>query len=357
MYMNTLANDYAHESTGFLTWHRLFLLWFEREMQILLKDPSFTIRYWNWTNTNDRTSIFSFDKLGNSSDDGTVDSKYYGADNWESVCWFPFASTKKHQTCNPTDLDGIRPIIRCPSPTQCTDDYLKWPSQKIINRALNLSLYSNVTYNKYSENTFSNFLEGFEPNPSGDNESLEINPEDGIARHLHNLVSECFYISQRSALFLNIHMHSHTQVHIILGIGNFSNVDLIKSGTLNDGTMGDVAASPNDPVFINHHTMVDSIFEQWLQQNPNGVYGGPKNDPKFAGHSANDCIVPFIPVYTHMDMFKPAENFGYVYDFISSSPTTGPITPSVGPTTPSTPSPSIGPTNATDSFKGMLWVQ
>ena len=130
------------------------------------------------------------------------------------------------------------------------------------------------------------------------------------------------------------HTHTHTQVHIILGIGNFSNLNLIKSGALNEGTMGNVAASPNDPVFINHHTMIDSIFEQWLQQYPNGKYGGPMMEPKFAGHSANDCIVPFIPVYTHMNMFKPAEDFGYTYDFLTSS-TTGPTT------------------NATGSFKGM----
>ena len=193
-----LANDYAHESTGFLTWHRLFLLWFEREMQILLNDPSFTVQYWNWTNTNDRTSIFSVKKLGSNSDNGTVTSKYYGENNWKSVCWFR-DSTKKHQTCNPNDSDGIRPIVRCPSPTQCTDDYPKWPSQETINRALTLSLYSNETYNKYSEDTFSNFLEGFEPNPSGDLDNLEIKKgEDGdyIARHLHNLVSECFYVIQ-----------------------------------------------------------------------------------------------------------------------------------------------------------------
>ena len=97
---------------------------------------------------------------------------------------------------------------------------------------------------------------------------------------------------------------------IILGIGNFSNVDLIKSDTLDEDTIANVAASPNNPVFTNYHTMIDSIFEQWLQQNPNG---GPKNDPKFAGHSANGCIVPFIPVCTHMEMFKPVENFGYSY--------------------------------------------
>ena len=163
------------------------------------------------------------------------------------------------------------------------------------------------------------------------------------------------------------------------------------SNPIQEGTMANVAASPNDPVFFNHHTMVDSIFEQWLQRHPNGEYGGPKNDSKFAGHSANDCIVPFIPVYKHVDIFKPAENFGYIYDFLSSSTSTGSTTPSIGPTppstripsigpvTPSTPSPSIGPTTpttpspsiepttpsgpspsptmTTDSFKGMLYVQ
>ena len=197
--MNTLANDYAHESTGFLTWHRMFLLWFEREMQILLEDPSFTVHYWNWTDTDDRTSIFSLNKLGSNDDNGTVNSTYYGEDNWQSVCWFPSESTKKNQTCNHTDPDGIRPIIRCPSPTQCADDYPKWPSQETINKALNLDLYSNETYNKYSEGTFSNYLEGFEPNPSGNLEDLEFTEgADGnpIARRLHNLVSERFYVIQ-----------------------------------------------------------------------------------------------------------------------------------------------------------------
>ena len=178
-------------------------------MQILLNDPSFTIQYWNWANPNDRTSIFFFNKLGSNGNDGTVNSKYYGGNNWKSVCWF-HNSTKKHQTCNPNDPDGIRPIIRCPSPIQCTNDYSKWPSQQTINRALNLSLYSNEPFNKYSENTFSNFLEGFEPNPSGNFENLEINSGDGIARHLHNLVSECFYIIQRSGLLSTLPPPPHT---------------------------------------------------------------------------------------------------------------------------------------------------
>ena len=78
--------------------------------------------------------------------------------------------------------------------------------------------------------------------------------------------------------------------------------------------MSDVAASPNDPVFINHHTMIDCLFEQWLQKYPNKAYVGPVHEEIFAGHSSKDCIVPFIPLFTHQEMFKTADNFGYSCD-------------------------------------------
>ena len=46
-YNHLVQSDiYAHVSTGILTRHHLFLLWFEIEMQILLKDPSFILKYW-----------------------------------------------------------------------------------------------------------------------------------------------------------------------------------------------------------------------------------------------------------------------------------------------------------------------
>ena len=76
--------------------------------------------------------------------------------------------------------------------------------------------------------------------------------------------------------------------------------------------MADVAASPNDPIFINHHTMIDYILEMWLQMHKeNSDY--PTSDEIHAGHKANDYIVPLIPLYTHSQMFKTADNFGYEY--------------------------------------------
>jgi len=103
-------------------------------------------------------------------------------------------------------------------------------------------------------------------------------------------------------------LHSgQSQIHIILGIGHFkTNLPFRKKGV-----MADVAASPNDPIFINHHTMVDCILEAWLQQDE-GRSSYPESDQIHVGHRANDYIVPFMPLYTHDQMFKTADNFGYV---------------------------------------------
>ena len=75
--------------------------------------------------------------------------------------------------------------------------------------------------------------------------------------------------------------------------------------------MSHVAASPNDPIFINHHAMIDCIFEQWLKNNRQATY---PNDVGKDGHRRDDYIVPFIPVFSHKDMFKTADNFGYSCD-------------------------------------------
>ena len=96
----------------------------------------------------------------------------------------------------------------------------------------------------------------------------------------------------------------------------------LKSG-LDDnikGVMADVAASPNDPLFVNHHTTVDCILEEWLQHNPNARY--PDNVPRnneIKGHQKNEYIVPFFPLFKHSDMFKTADNFGYSCNLFSSS--------------------------------------
>jgi hypothetical protein len=109
------------------------------------------------------------------------------------------------------------------------------------------------------------------------------------------------------------------QVHLILGIGYFeSGID-----PNHEGVMGDVAASPNDPVFINHHTMIDCILEGWLLNHDNAMYPNPEGDNVtliHKGHRRDDYIVPFFPLKKHRDVFMTADNFGYFCDIDFTEP-------------------------------------
>ena len=133
------------------------------------------------------------------------------------------------------------------------------------------------------------------------------------------------------------------QVHILLGLDSFGDKGCGKPKDTRvckstpdkseSAAMADVRASPNDPVFIHHHAMIDLIFEEWLKSHPSATYGGPPSNSQFPGHAAGDCAVPFMPVFTHSEAFKRASTFGYSYEPLEEDTTT-----TNTPTTDSTPS-------------------
>ena len=110
--------------------------------------------------------------------------------------------------------------------------------------------------------------------------------------------------------------------------------------------MGNVAGSPNDPIFFNHHTMIDCLFERWLvlqveRQNTLNYPELPdQKKSAFAGHGPGDCLVPFIPLYTNNDMFKLSTEFGYTCPDLTLPEST---------TSPSPPQPSDGSQSTPDS--------
>ena len=97
------------------------------------------------------------------------------------------------------------------------------------------------------------------------------------------------------------------QLHFVAGTGDFKTFSYIDPRL--HGSMLDVAASPNDPLFILHHTAVDCVFEEWLKRHPDGEYPDSPDVP--LGHLRDGYMVPFYPLFTNNDMFKLAENFGY----------------------------------------------
>jgi hypothetical protein len=105
------------------------------------------------------------------------------------------------------------------------------------------------------------------------------------------------------------------------------------------GVMADVAAASSDPIFINHHAMIDCILEEWLQRNTNPQYPGDGQIRQ--GHKADDYMVPFFPLVKHSEMFMTADNFGYTCRLprIDTSNPPNPPNPPNRPNPPNNPNP------------------
>ena len=193
-----LALDYAHESVGFLTWHRLYLLWLEREMQYVLNDAQFTLCYWDWTTQDDRKAFFVDGRLGASSpSDGTVTGTLMNTPKWYSVCLGDEHKPRDMSVCNPKIDRDNNGIIRCKDATQCDSDFQDWPNSQDARRCLMLDQFrrdtmNNDISNKYDKASFSNYLEGFAIDDLCDKGNALCNaneiPGKIFPRSLHNQV-------------------------------------------------------------------------------------------------------------------------------------------------------------------------
>ena len=194
-YKNCIAYDYAHGSSAFLTWHRLYLLWFEREIRIITDDPKFKLSYWNWLDPDDRDILYSEDKLGSRNNNGYVISDTYGGSNWQPVCLYPESNPMFTSICNPTNpsayKDNTNDYTRLQRPL---DKNYNWPAKPETAEAIqNLNEYrlsaAGSVFNKYNRQSFSNYLEGWDPQTSCGQQMFC--GDDNIPRRLHNLVTQC----------------------------------------------------------------------------------------------------------------------------------------------------------------------
>ena len=216
MFLAGAERDYAHESTGFLTWHRQFLLWFEWEIQYMLKEMGkedyykFRIPYWDWRKEvqTENGSPFKSNRLGktvylNGLPQVQVNGDIFGQ-NWQTICW-----SNVNNICDPRIPTGQ--LQRCPLDGSCSSTNLLWPSDSEVQEVLSLKEYDTPPFNKEAVKSFRNQLEGFRPlsNTPDDFEACRKNqlcscdvggpncteeqdgdqPEGPIQRLLHNSVS------------------------------------------------------------------------------------------------------------------------------------------------------------------------
>ncbi len=111
--------DYAHQSTGFPTWHRQHLLWLESEIQWMLKSQgeydyhTFRIHYWDWRRGSRSHELFQMNKLGRSITNQNGQSQVSGdlvSDGWDTICWYNGSGNAKGTICNPNIKTG--PLLR-----------------------------------------------------------------------------------------------------------------------------------------------------------------------------------------------------------------------------------------------------
>lgn len=166
---NVINYDFSHKGSGFPTFHRLLMLMWERELQKLAGDDTFTIPYWDWVEQGQYCSVCTNDLFGalNLSDPlGHIDrrSPFH---KWYSLCEMAGSPNVWHvqntsslfcRLCDPTRQ--FAGIVRRSDPHNP-----RLPTLQEVDRTLSLANYDNKPYNKYSGVNFRNCFEGNCPDP------------------------------------------------------------------------------------------------------------------------------------------------------------------------------------------------
>ena len=168
--------DYAHEGTGFPTWHRQYILWFEWEIQQMLRTMghddyhTFRTHFWDWRREIQMTSpsIFQYNRLGGRQEIAGQ-SHVYGnlySNSWNTICWYGGSggvNQPKGTICDPNINTG--PLLRCPSDSinPCSSSNDDWPTIADVNNAINKPDYDTEPFDKYAKaGSFRNYMEGFD---------------------------------------------------------------------------------------------------------------------------------------------------------------------------------------------------
>ncbi|XP_063181286.1 tyrosinase [Chroicocephalus ridibundus] len=254
--------DFAHEAPGFLPWHRVFLLMWEREIQKITGDENFTIPYWDWRDAKDCVVCTDEYMGGRHPTNPNLLSPASFFSSWQVICTRSEEYNSQQALCNATS-EG--PILRNPGNNDKSRTP-RLPTSAEVEFCLSLTQYESGSMDKMANYSFRNTLEGF------------ADPRTAISN-----------ISQSGL---------HNALHIYM-----------------NGSMSQVQGSANDPIFVLHHAFVDSIFERWLRRHRPMLEVYPAANAPI-GHNRENYMVPFIPLYRNGEFFKPSRELGYDYEYL-----------------------------------------
>ncbi|XP_056408818.1 tyrosinase-like [Hyla sarda] len=259
----TWNRNFAHQGPAFPTWHRMLLLFLERQIQVLTGDEDFAFPFYDWSR-DETCTICSEEYLGKNDYEGNILDKSIFS-SWGTICGdSDFPNTYCQSASTDTNRTSLR---RSPGTTQSSS----LPTQQDVLNVVRWKDYDNPPYDRTALYSFRNAMEGF------------LDPSDGET-----------YGS-----------YVHNRVHNYMG-----------------GTMADISISANDPMFIVHHCFVDFIFELWIRRHN----GRPEDFPESSlpGQRPLEFIVPFYPQLQNRDLLQTSSVFGYTFQeipgYVSWSP-------------------------------------
>ncbi|XP_077978436.1 tyrosinase-like [Glandiceps talaboti] len=265
--------DFAHSGPSFFTWHRLYLLAFERMLQKVNDDDEFTLPYWDWSKETE-CNVCNDKYFGGNQEDVPhyVTGDFEG---WKALCMDYQRFHDVGAICSSIDSDTTPMITRNPG----LGFYHELPSTEAVMYCLSIDSFDRAPVvhtpllNQWLTSTcsFRNILEGY----------ADSRRQTG-----------------RPSL---TDLQMHNAVHAFM-----------------NGSMNVVASSPSDPIFYAHHSYVDMLAEKWLRRHNATIEEYP-NDKTPVGHGRNNFMVPFLPLWTNGELFRRSEHFGYIYDAIDES--------------------------------------
>ncbi|XP_077448792.1 tyrosinase-like [Stigmatopora argus] len=251
--------DFAHWAPGFLPWHRVYLLHWERQIRKITGDDSFTIPYWDWRDA--QGCDVCTDQLmgGRNPRDPSLLSPGSVFSSWRSLCSRAQDYNARGVLC---DALAEGPLRRNPG-NHDRSRVERLPTSAEVAFTLSLANYDTGTMDRRANLSFRNTLEGF-----GD-------PQTGVGG--------------------STRMGMHAALHIFM-----------------NGSMSSVQGSANDPIFLLHHSFVDSLYEEWLRRHrPEPSKYPTSNAP--IGHNGEYHMVPFLPLHTNREYFRTSKDLGYEY--------------------------------------------
>jgi len=223
---------WAHQSPAFVPWHREFLRQFELDLQLVAKDNSIAIPYWDWTvNSAKDGPPWTQDFMGGDGHDGPVadQSPFAGRDRWQIT----LSTNKADQLVRGF---GLRP------------GFGRLPVSAEVTLTLGENAYDATPWNTVPTATFRNRVEGY---------NMEGFASPATDSGMHNLVHNW--------------------------VGG------------NSGTML-WSSSPNDPVFFLHHANIDRLWGAWQKRMigisaASPLYAPPTELPGRSGQSLKEKMI------------------------------------------------------------------